>query len=35
MYVFKPAFDDKVLYIKIILRNDCILVSFHEDLAEQ
>lgn len=34
MYIFKPALDDKVLYLKIILRRDCIVVSFHEDLAE-
>ena len=33
-YIFKPALDDKVLYLKIILRRDCIVVSFHEDLAE-
>lgn len=34
MYLFKPALDDKVLYLKIILRGDCIVVSFHEDQAE-
>lgn len=34
MYIFKPALDDKVLYLKIILRGDCIVVSFHEDLPE-
>jgi hypothetical protein len=34
MYIFKPALDDRVLYLKIILRGDCIVVSFHEDLAE-
>jgi hypothetical protein len=34
MYIFKPALDDKLLYIKILLRTDCIVVSFHEDLAE-
>jgi hypothetical protein len=33
MYIFKPALDDKLLYVKI-LRTDCIVVSFHEDLAE-
>ena len=35
LYIFKPALDDKVLYLKIILRGECIVVSFHEDLAEQ
>jgi hypothetical protein len=34
MYIFKPALDDRLLYIKILLRTDCIVVSFHEDLAE-
>ena len=34
MYVFKPALGDKLLYVKIILRSDCVVVSFHEDLAE-
>ncbi len=34
MYIFKPGLDDKVLYLKVILRGDCIVVSFHEDLAE-
>jgi hypothetical protein len=30
----KPALDDKLLYVKILLRADCIVVSFREDLAE-
>jgi len=34
MYIFKPTLDDKLLYVKILLRADCIVVSFHEDLAE-
>jgi hypothetical protein len=34
MYIFKPTLDDKVLYVKIVLRTDCIVVSFHEDLLE-
>jgi hypothetical protein len=34
MYVFKPALDDRRLYVKVVLRGDCIVVSFHEDLAE-
>jgi hypothetical protein len=35
MYIFKPTADDRVLlYVKILLRTDCIVVSFHEDLAE-
>jgi hypothetical protein len=31
MYLFKPLLAKTVLYIKLILRNDCIVVSFHED----
>ena len=27
----KPLLAGTVLYIKLILRNDCIVVSFHED----
>ncbi len=34
MYIFTPALAGTVLYIKIVLRADCILVSFHEDQAE-
>jgi hypothetical protein len=35
LYIFEPSLDDKMLYLKIILRGECIVVSFHEDLAEQ
>jgi hypothetical protein len=31
MYVFKPVIGGDVVYVKLILRNDCIIVSFHED----
>jgi hypothetical protein len=31
MYVFRPAVPGGVIYLKLILRNDCIVVSFHED----
>lgn len=31
MYVFKPALGGLVVYVKLILRNHCILISFHED----
>jgi hypothetical protein len=31
MYVFKPSLAGMVLYVKLILRSDCIVVSFHED----
>ena len=31
LYVFKPDLAGAVLYVKLILRSDCIIVSFHED----
>jgi hypothetical protein len=31
LYVFKPELVGAVLYVKLILRSDCIVVSFHED----
>ncbi len=31
MYVFKPNAGAGVTYVKVILRNECIVVSFHED----
>jgi len=31
MYLFKPVLDETVLYMKLILRNNCVVISFHED----
>ncbi len=31
MYLFKPQLVGVVLYLKLILRSDCLVVSFHED----
>jgi hypothetical protein len=31
MYLFKPSLAETVLYVKLVLRNDCIVVSFHAD----
>jgi hypothetical protein len=31
MYVFKPDVAGSVLYVKVILRSNCVLISFHED----
>lgn len=31
MYLFKPVLADTVVYVKLILRNDCVVISFHED----
>jgi len=33
-YVFKPLLAGTVLYVKLILRNDCVVISFHEDEGE-
>lgn len=34
MYVFKPEAGTKRLYVKLILRDHCIVVSFHADSEE-
>jgi hypothetical protein len=31
MYVFKPTLAGAVLYVKLIIRTDCVVVSFHDD----
>src|SRR5690348_1044316 len=31
LYVWKPQVAKVVLYVKLIVRNDCVIVSFHED----
>ena len=31
LYVFKPRVGTAVIYLKVAVRSDCILVSFHED----
>jgi len=31
MYLFKPQVSETTLYVKVILRNNCVVVSFHED----
>jgi hypothetical protein len=33
-YVFKPVLAGTVLYVKLMLRNDCVVISFHEDEGE-
>ena len=34
MYVFKSTVGEMVIYLKVVVRDDCILVSFHEDEAD-
>ena len=31
LYIFKPHIASTILYVKLILRNGCLIVSFHED----
>lgn len=31
LYVFKPTVAGIVLYVKVVVRADCIVISFHED----
>jgi hypothetical protein len=34
MYLFKPTVAETVLYIKVVVRADCTVVSFHEDESQ-
>ena len=34
-YLFKPQYSETTLYLKLILRSDCIVISFHEDEDDQ
>lgn len=31
MYVFKPDVGGDTVYVKLVVREDCVVVSFHED----
>ncbi len=31
LYVFKPRIAEIVLYVKLVLRADCVVISFHEE----
>jgi hypothetical protein len=35
LYVFKPTVAETVLYVKVVLRNDCVVVSFHRDESDE
>jgi hypothetical protein len=35
MYVFKPDIGGQIIYVKLVLREDCVVVSFHEDEGGQ
>ncbi|HEX9632025.1 MAG TPA: type II toxin-antitoxin system MqsR family toxin [Gemmatimonadales bacterium] len=34
MYVFKPRIAEATLYLKLVVRTDCVVVSFHEETEE-
>jgi len=34
MYVFKPELSGTTLYVKLLLREQCLVVSFHADEGE-
>lgn len=34
MYIFKPDFEDLSLYVKFVIRAECVVVSLHEDRGE-
>ncbi len=31
MYLFRPDVGGQILYVKLVLRQDCVVVSFHEN----
>ena len=31
MYVFKPTIGSDLMYVKVILRAECVVISFHEE----
>jgi hypothetical protein len=31
MYVFKPSVAEVVVYVKVVVRADCVVISFHEE----
>lgn len=31
MYVFKPDLGGQIIYVKVVIREHCLVVSFHED----
>ena len=31
MYVFRPSVGGVIVYVKVVLRADCVVISFHEE----
>lgn len=34
MYVFKPRLGNLLIYVKLIIRDICVIISFHEDTED-
>ena len=35
LYVFRPCVSGRVLYVKVIMREDCVVVSLHEQVDDE
>ena len=35
LYVFKPRVGGRSLYVKVVVREDCIVVSFHDEVEDE
>jgi hypothetical protein len=35
LYVFKPRVGGRLLYVKLVVRRGCIVVSFHEEVEDE
>jgi hypothetical protein len=35
LYVFLPQVGGETLYIKVLIRSECVIVSFHEQVADE
>ena len=35
LYIFRPRVFGRSLYVKVVLRDDCVVVSSHEEVADE
>ena len=35
LYIFKPDVAGVILYVKLVLRSECVVVSFHENEEDE
>jgi hypothetical protein len=35
LYVFLPQVDGETLYIKVLIRSECVIISFHEQVDDE